>query len=96
MPLTKQQAKSKYDSLWDTMERDFGEKLDAPTFSEFEHNVSEWAGFHSSEATQAVAVPIWNELHQPVILESKLKGHYYDRFTGRFRSKADYEAQTKR
>ena len=77
------------------MERDFKEKLDAPTYNEFESNVSEWAGIHSSEATAQVAPAIWNELHEPTIIDLE-NGHYRDRFTGRYRSKTDYEEQEKR
>jgi hypothetical protein len=96
MVLTKQEAVAKYDTLWDTMELDFADKLDAPTYNEFEHNVSEWAGFHKSEATAEVATAIWNELHEPTIVEASTPGHYRDRFTGLYRSRADYEEQEKR
>jgi len=86
-----------YDSLWETMARDFEVKLDAPTFNEFESKVSDWAGIHSSEATQSVGVAIWNTLHEPTIAKIEdYENHYRDRFTGRFRTKADFEAQSKK
>lgn len=79
------------------MARDFETKLDAPTFNAFETNVSHWAGIHSSGGTQKVAVAVWNALHEPTIEKIEdYKNHYRDRFTGRFRTQSDFEAQAKK
>ena len=87
-------AQDIYASLWETMERDFKEKLDAPTFDKFQENLATWSGIHTSEATQEVGLAVWETLHEPTIVEAEgITGHYRNRFDGRFASKEDFDAQ---
>jgi len=53
-----------YESLWESMERDFSQQLDSDSFEGFLGNVKAWAGDHDSDAVDAVALEIWNTEHE--------------------------------
>lgn len=80
-----------YSSLWDVMERDFDSQLDADSFEQFSQNVGFWAGDHGSDATKAVALEIWNQLHEdepPLEVDTgyEIQGALRQTATGQFAS----------